>query len=66
MANLITSLSISGDGIDEVFNFNTQYNQVFDIKQELSEEDSFISLIAFDPTVRSAASLQTIPLRLTF
>ena len=57
MANLITSLSISGDGIDEVFNFDTQYNQVFDIKQELDNADSFISLLAFDPTVRSAASL---------
>jgi len=59
MPSLSTSLIIKGGKVDEQFNWASNYSQVFDINQELDNNDSFISLLAFNPASKSGASLET-------
>lgn len=59
MPSLKTSLIIKGENVDEQFNWDTNYSQVFDVRQELDNDDSFIQVLAFNPDAKGAASLES-------
>ena len=49
MANLNTQLVLSANGKEFEFQNTNTYNEIFNIEQSVSESDSFVELIGFDP-----------------